>query len=104
MGGEDHLARHAEHGFAKSDAFLAHAVANGFEHREAAVLARTEIERIDPSPLSIMPEGQLDPLAPEDVRDLFAYLAAIQPAPSSVGRSRPVTTMWLPRWLTKSMP
>ena len=41
---------------------------------ESVVLARREIERIDPSPLSLMPEGQLDPLPPVDVRDLFAYL------------------------------
>ncbi len=41
---------------------------------EAVVLERKEIERIDPSPLSLMPEGQLDPLSPDDVRDLFAYL------------------------------
>ena len=41
---------------------------------EAVVLSRQEIEEIKPSPLSLMPEGQLDPLAPEEVRDLFAYL------------------------------
>jgi putative heme-binding domain-containing protein len=41
---------------------------------ESLVLARGEIERIDPSPLSLMPEGQLDPLSGEEVRDLFAYL------------------------------
>jgi putative membrane-bound dehydrogenase-like protein len=41
---------------------------------EAVVLARKDIERIDPSPLSLMPEGQIDPLPPEEVRDLFAYL------------------------------
>jgi putative membrane-bound dehydrogenase-like protein len=41
---------------------------------EAVVLSRKEIEEIKPSPLSLMPEGQLDPLAPEEVRDLFAYL------------------------------
>ena len=41
---------------------------------ESVVLPRKEIERIDPSALSLMPEGQLDPLTPEEVRDLFAYL------------------------------
>ena len=41
---------------------------------ESVVLSRKEIERIDPSPLSLMPEGQLDPLPPAEVRDLFAYL------------------------------
>ncbi len=41
---------------------------------EAVVINRDEIERIEPSPLSLMPEGLLDPLAPAEVRDLFAYL------------------------------
>ena len=41
---------------------------------EAVVLDRKEIEQINPSPLSLMPEGQLDPLAPDEIRDLFAYL------------------------------
>jgi hypothetical protein len=29
----------------------------------------------------MMPEGQLDPLTPQEIRDLFAYLATTQPAP-----------------------
>ena len=41
---------------------------------EAVVLSRKEIEQIAPSPLSLMPEGQLDPLSSEEVRDLLAYL------------------------------
>jgi putative heme-binding domain-containing protein len=41
---------------------------------ETVVLSRKEIEQISPSPLSLMPEGQLDPLTPDEVRDLFAYL------------------------------
>jgi putative membrane-bound dehydrogenase-like protein len=41
---------------------------------ELVVLARKEIEQIAPSPLSLMPEGQIDPLTPDEVRDLFAYL------------------------------
>jgi len=41
---------------------------------EAVVLPRAEIERIDPSPLSLMPEGLLDPLSPTEVRNLFGYL------------------------------
>jgi putative heme-binding domain-containing protein len=41
---------------------------------EAVVLSRKEIEQIAPSPLSLMPEGQLDPLSSEETRDLFAYL------------------------------
>jgi putative membrane-bound dehydrogenase-like protein len=41
---------------------------------EAIVLPRSEIEQIVGSPVSLMPEGQLDPLTPDEVRDLFAYL------------------------------
>ena len=41
---------------------------------EALVLSRDEIERIDPSPLSIMPAGLLDTLKPTESRDLIAYL------------------------------
>ena len=41
---------------------------------EALVLERAEIERLDPSPLSLMPEGLLDSLGGDQVRDLFAYL------------------------------
>ena len=52
---------------------------------ESAVLARSDIERITPSELSLMPEGQLDPLAAQEVRDLFAYLMrkAQVPLPAS---------------------
>ena len=41
---------------------------------EAFVLERKEVERIDPSPLSLMPEGQLDQMTNDEVRDLIAYL------------------------------
>ena len=41
---------------------------------DSVVLARSEIEQVVPSPLSLMPEGQLDPLEAAEVRDLFAYL------------------------------
>ncbi len=41
---------------------------------ESFVLPRAEIERIDPSPLSLMPEGLLDALSPAEVRNLFGYL------------------------------
>ena len=41
---------------------------------EAVVLARSEIDEIRPSTLSLMPEGQLDPLPFEEIRDLLAYL------------------------------
>jgi putative membrane-bound dehydrogenase-like protein len=41
---------------------------------EAVVLERKEVERVDPSPLSLMPEGLLDPMAEDEARDLLAYL------------------------------
>jgi len=44
--------------------------------RETLVLALTEIDELELSPLSTMPEGQLEPMAPDEVRDLFAYLAS----------------------------
>ena len=37
----------------------------------------------DSSTSSMMPEGQLDPLTPQEIRDLFAYLAATRPAARS---------------------
>ena len=41
---------------------------------EALTLDREEIEEVKPSPLSLMPEGLLDPLGEDEVRDLIAYL------------------------------
>ncbi|MDR3634406.1 MAG: hypothetical protein P4L84_11425, partial [Isosphaeraceae bacterium] len=41
---------------------------------ERLVLDRKEVEAVKPSPLSLMPEGLLDPLSPAEVRDLVAYL------------------------------
>jgi putative membrane-bound dehydrogenase-like protein len=41
---------------------------------EALVLDRAEIETLQPSPLSLMPEGLLAPLSETEVRDLLAYL------------------------------
>ncbi|NOS70892.1 MAG: c-type cytochrome [Verrucomicrobia bacterium] len=38
------------------------------------VLPRRDIENLQASALSLMPEGLLDPLQPQEVRDLFAYL------------------------------
>jgi putative heme-binding domain-containing protein len=43
---------------------------------ERLVLSTDEIEEVRPSNLSIMPEGQLDVLPSEQVRDLIAYLMA----------------------------
>src|SRR6185369_11355973 len=39
------------------------------------VLANDEIESTRDSPLSLMPEGQLDQMTREQVRDLIAYLS-----------------------------
>lgn len=43
-------------------------------------LDRGAIEGIEPSPVSVMPQGLLDKLAPDDVRDLLAYLLLPPPA------------------------
>jgi putative membrane-bound dehydrogenase-like protein len=40
------------------------------------VVAKDEVEEMRDSPLSMMPEGQLDTLTRDQVRDLIAYLAA----------------------------
>jgi putative membrane-bound dehydrogenase-like protein len=42
-------------------------------------LPRAEIEEITPSPVSLMPEGILDPLDDQQLRDLFSYLQADAP-------------------------
>src|SRR5262249_42019209 len=41
---------------------------------ERLVLDRTEIDAVRPSPLSLMPEGIVDPLTEPEVRDLLVYL------------------------------
>jgi putative heme-binding domain-containing protein len=43
---------------------------------ERIILPREDVEEIKPSGVSMMPEGQLERLSPQEVRDLFAYLAA----------------------------
>jgi putative membrane-bound dehydrogenase-like protein len=50
---------------------------------ERITLPREDVEEIKGSTISMMPEGQLDPLTPQEVRDLFAYLAETRPAPRS---------------------
>ncbi len=42
---------------------------------EKVVLSREDVEELKAGNLSAMPEGLLDPLSPEEIRDLFAYLA-----------------------------
>ncbi len=55
-------------------------VLRGVEGQTVSV-ERDNIERMAPVPRSLMPEGVLKPLSPQDVRDLFAYLRATQPLP-----------------------
>ncbi|SIO60378.1 putative membrane-bound dehydrogenase domain-containing protein [Singulisphaera sp. GP187] len=52
---------------------------------ERLVLEHSEIEREKGSPLSLMPEGLLDPLTPDQIRDLIAYLAQRSQAPLPPG-------------------
>ena len=42
--------------------------------KERVVLAKGDIEKRSPSPLSLMPDGLLQPLPADGVRDLIAYL------------------------------
>jgi putative membrane-bound dehydrogenase-like protein len=46
---------------------------------EATVLLRSEIESLRESPVSLMPEGLLQTLKPQELRDLFRYLQSRQP-------------------------
>jgi putative membrane-bound dehydrogenase-like protein len=48
---------------------------------ERIVLSREDVEAIKPSTSSMMPEGQLERLSPQEVRDLFAYLASTKQVP-----------------------
>ena len=41
---------------------------------EKSVIERSEIETIQPSSVSLMPEGLLDTLSDNEKRDLIAYL------------------------------
>jgi putative heme-binding domain-containing protein len=46
-------------------------------------IATGDIETIEEAGLSLMPEGILTPLSPDDVRDLFAYLQLKDPLPKN---------------------
>jgi len=41
---------------------------------ETLIVPLADVESRRPSAVSLMPEGQLDPMKPEEIRDLFAYL------------------------------
>jgi hypothetical protein len=57
---------------------------------ERTVVSRSNVESLEPSPVSLMPEKLLDQLTNEQLRDLFAYLQADRPpAPAEPPRKRP---------------
>ena len=49
------------------------------DNGKESALARAEIDAMRPSRTSIMPEGLLNELSDQQVRDLFAYLRCTQP-------------------------
>lgn len=46
---------------------------------QSVSLARDEIDEMERSPRSVMPDGLLDTLADQQIRDLFSYLRSTQP-------------------------
>ena len=48
---------------------------------ERLVVPREDVETIKPSTASMMPEGQLETLSQQEIRDLFAYLASTSQVP-----------------------
>jgi putative heme-binding domain-containing protein len=48
---------------------------------ERIVVPREDIDAIKPSTASMMPEGQLETLSDQEIRDLFAYLASTSQVP-----------------------
>jgi putative heme-binding domain-containing protein len=57
---------------------------------ERIVIPFAEIERQTESGVSMMPEGLLQPLAPDELRNLFAYLTGEGQAPRALGNGQPV--------------
>ena len=53
---------------------------------ERIVVPREDIEAIKPSSSSMMPEGQLETLSDQEIRDLFAYLASSRQVPPAGGK------------------
>jgi putative heme-binding domain-containing protein len=49
--------------------------------KERLILSPDDVDSVKDSPLSIMPEGQLDALSRDQVRDLFAYLTSKDQVP-----------------------
>ena len=53
------------------------------DQAQKTVLARTDIDKMTPLSVSLMPEKMLDTLSDTDVRDLFAYITADAPKPAT---------------------
>jgi putative heme-binding domain-containing protein len=49
-------------------------------NNQRTILARDEIKELRESSVSLMPEGILDPLGPQQIRDLISYLQSDGPA------------------------
>jgi putative heme-binding domain-containing protein len=49
--------------------------------QERVTIPKSDVERTKPSTLSLMPDGLLTPLSPEQVRDLVGYLMTSQQVP-----------------------
>jgi putative heme-binding domain-containing protein len=56
---------------------------------ERIVVSREDVEAIKASATSMMPEGMLERLSPQEVRDLFAYLASKSQVPVSDEKAHP---------------
>ena len=50
--------------------------------RQKTVVPRSEVDAIKPSEVSVMPEGLMDKLPPDQIRDLFRYLQSPGPVSS----------------------
>ena len=51
--------------------------------QQKTTVARDEIDQLHPSETSLMPEGVLETLQPQEIRDLFSYLESDRPAVQS---------------------
>jgi putative heme-binding domain-containing protein len=59
---------------------------------ERVILSTDDIDEMDVASVSMMPEGQLDKMNNEEIRDLVAYLAAPAQVPLPAGASATATT------------
>ena len=51
--------------------------------QQKTTVSRDEIDQLHPSETSLMPEGVLEKLKPQEIRDLFSYLESDRPAVQS---------------------